>query len=157
MRASPVAQQVKNLPAMQKMQETWIQSLGQEDSLDKEMASHSRILACRMPWRATVHEVTKSWTRLKWLSTHAPKSSTRKFYFPQSKMRKHKNEVKQSKKPWKIIKSFSPTCITFLKTESTIWKQQTTFIPRTSLIMSQLNFYWLDQRIKALLFLSHKF
>ena len=65
MRASPVAQQVKNPPAMQKMQETWIQSLGQEDSLDKEMASHSRILACRMPWRATVHEVTKSWTRLK--------------------------------------------------------------------------------------------
>ena len=37
-----VAQMVKNLPAMQK---TWVQSLGQEDSLEKEMATHSSILA----------------------------------------------------------------------------------------------------------------
>ena len=37
----------KNLPAMQ---ETWVQSLGQEDFLEKEMATHSIILAWRIPW-----------------------------------------------------------------------------------------------------------
>ena len=37
---------VKNLPAMQ---ETWVQSLGQEDPLEKEMATHSGILAWRIP------------------------------------------------------------------------------------------------------------
>ena len=40
--ASLVAQLVKNLPAMQ---ETWVQSLGREDLLEKEMATHSSILA----------------------------------------------------------------------------------------------------------------
>ena len=40
--ASLVAQLVKNLPAMQ---ETWVQSLGREDPLEKEMATHSSILA----------------------------------------------------------------------------------------------------------------
>ena len=45
--ASLVAQKVKNLPAMQ---ETWVQSLGWEDSLEKEMATHSGILAWRIPW-----------------------------------------------------------------------------------------------------------
>ena len=44
--ASPVAQMVKNLPAMQ---ETWVQSLGQEDPLEKGMATHSNILAWRIP------------------------------------------------------------------------------------------------------------
>ena len=42
-----VAQSVKNLPAMQ---ETWVQSPGREDPLEKEMATHSSILAWRMPW-----------------------------------------------------------------------------------------------------------
>ena len=42
-----VAQTVKNLPAMQ---ETQVQSLGQEDPLEKEMAIHSSILAWRIPW-----------------------------------------------------------------------------------------------------------
>ena len=42
-----VAQSVKNLPAMQ---ETWVQSLGQEDLLEKEMATHSSILAWKIPW-----------------------------------------------------------------------------------------------------------
>ena len=46
-RASLVAQTVKNLPAMQ---ETWVPSLGWEDPLDKEMATHSSILAWRIPW-----------------------------------------------------------------------------------------------------------
>ena len=43
--ASLVAQMVKNLPAMQ---DTWVQSLGWEDPLEKEMATHSSILAWRI-------------------------------------------------------------------------------------------------------------
>ena len=38
---------VKNLPAIQ---ETWVRSLGREDPLEKEMATHSSILAWRIPW-----------------------------------------------------------------------------------------------------------
>ena len=41
---------VKNLPAVQETQETWVQSLGWEDPLEKEMATHSSILAWRIPW-----------------------------------------------------------------------------------------------------------
>ena len=44
---SLMAQMVKNLPAMQ---ETWVRSLGQEDSLEKEMATHSSILVWKIPW-----------------------------------------------------------------------------------------------------------
>ena len=46
-KASLVAQMVKNLAVMQ---ETWIQSLGQEVTLEKRMATHSSILAWRIPW-----------------------------------------------------------------------------------------------------------
>ena len=46
------------------MQETQVQPLGQEDPLEKEMATHSSVLAWEIPWQATVHEVTKSWTQL---------------------------------------------------------------------------------------------
>ena len=42
-----MAQIVKNLPAMQ---ETWIQSLGQKDTLEKGMATHSSILPWKIPW-----------------------------------------------------------------------------------------------------------
>ena len=42
-----MSQIVKNAPAMQ---ETWVQSLDQEDPLEKEMATHSSILAWRIPW-----------------------------------------------------------------------------------------------------------
>ena len=45
--ASLVAQRIKCLPAML---ETWIQSLGWEDPLEKEMATHSSILAWKIPW-----------------------------------------------------------------------------------------------------------
>ena len=61
--ASLVAQtKVKNLPAVQ---ETWVQSLGLEDPLEKRMAAHSSVLAWRTPgvrgaWQATVPGVTKS-------------------------------------------------------------------------------------------------
>ena len=49
------------------MQETWVGSLGWEDPLEKDMATHSSILACRIPmdrgaWQATVYGVTKSQT-----------------------------------------------------------------------------------------------
>ena len=47
LRAFLVSQMVKNLLAMQ---ETWVWSLGWEDPLEKGMASHSSILACRIPW-----------------------------------------------------------------------------------------------------------
>ena len=53
-----VAQMVKNLPAMQ---ETWVWSLGQEDALEKGMATYSSILARSIPWtEAAVHGVAKS-------------------------------------------------------------------------------------------------
>ena len=45
--ASLVAQRLKHLPAMW---ETWVRSLGREDPLEKEMATHSSILAWRIPW-----------------------------------------------------------------------------------------------------------
>ena len=64
---SGLAQQVKNLPAMLEIQEMWVQSLGREDPLKKEMATHPSILVWVIPmdrgaWEATVHGVTKSLT-----------------------------------------------------------------------------------------------
>ena len=63
-RASLVAQMVTNPPVMQ---ETWVQSLGWEDPLEEGRATHSSILAWRIPkdrgaWWATVHGVTQSQT-----------------------------------------------------------------------------------------------
>ena len=62
--ASLLCQMVKNLPATL---ETWVQSLGWEDPLEEGMATHSSILAQRIPmdrgaWQATVHGVLKSRT-----------------------------------------------------------------------------------------------
>ena len=54
-RASLVAQTVKNLPAMQ---EIWVQSLGWEDPVGKEMATHSSIFTQEIPW--TVELVASS-------------------------------------------------------------------------------------------------
>ena len=48
MGASLVAQMVKNLSAIR---ESWVRSLGQEDSLEKGMVTHSSILAWRTPWK----------------------------------------------------------------------------------------------------------
>ena len=63
---------IKNLLAMQETQEIWVQLLGQEDSLEKEMATHSTLLAWENPmdtgaWWATAHRVARrlqSWTLL---------------------------------------------------------------------------------------------
>ena len=62
-----VAQMLKNLPAML---ETWVQSLGQEDPMEEVMATHSSILAWRIPMdrgaqQATVHWIAKSRAQLK--------------------------------------------------------------------------------------------
>ena len=62
--ASLVAQTIKNA-----MRETWVQFLGWEDPQEEGMATHSDILAWRIPmkrgtWQATVHGVAKSQTRL---------------------------------------------------------------------------------------------
>ena len=75
--ASLMAQMVKSLPAMQ---ETRVRSLGWEDPLEKEIATHSSILAWRIPvdrgaWRATVHGVKKkldTTERLTHTATHQP-------------------------------------------------------------------------------------
>ena len=60
-------QTVKNPPAMQ---ENWVQPLGWEDSLEEGLVTLSSILAYRIPkdrgaWRATVHGIAKSQTRLR--------------------------------------------------------------------------------------------
>ena len=61
---------VKNQPVKQEMQKMLVQSLGQKDPLEKEMATHSSILAWEIPWSEepgglrTVHGITKSWTKL---------------------------------------------------------------------------------------------
>ena len=58
-----MAQTVKNLPAML---EAWVQSLGWEDPLEEEMATHSSILAWRIPWTEEPGGLqstgSKSWT-----------------------------------------------------------------------------------------------
>ena len=59
-----MAQMIKKLPAMW---ETWVQSLGWEDSLEEGMATHSTILAWRIPmdrgaWQAIAHGIAKSQT-----------------------------------------------------------------------------------------------
>ena len=48
--SAPMAQAVKNLPAMQETQETWVSSLGQEDPLEEGMATYSSILPGKIPW-----------------------------------------------------------------------------------------------------------
>ena len=77
-RASPIAQQVKNPPTMQETQKAWVQSLGWEDPLEKEMATHSSILAWEIPWTEETGGLQsmgsqKSWT---WLSDSSRKNYT---------------------------------------------------------------------------------
>ena len=56
---------VKNLPAMK---ETWVQSLGQEDPLEKRMATHSSILAWRIPWTDDPRGLQSMWLQSQTLS-----------------------------------------------------------------------------------------
>ena len=53
-----MAQRLKRLTAMQ---ETWVRSLGQDDPLEKEMATHSSILAWKTPWREEPGGLYSSW------------------------------------------------------------------------------------------------
>ena len=61
---------VKNLPAMQETQEAWVESLGWEDPLEEEMATHSSILAGKISWTEElgqlqyIHRMAKSQTPL---------------------------------------------------------------------------------------------
>ena len=76
---------IKNSPANAGDVEIQVRFLGQEDPLEESMATHSSILAWRIPvdrgaWRATVHRVSKSRTQLKQLSTHAMDGITIKYY-----------------------------------------------------------------------------
>ena len=82
---------VKNLPAVW---ETWVRSLGGEDPLEECMATHSSILAWRIPmdrgaWRATVHGVAKSRTRLSDSAQHnSVRNSQNSFLLKTSKLGK---------------------------------------------------------------------
>ena len=57
----PSGSVVKNPPAMQEMQEMWVRSLGREDPLEEEMATHSSILAWEIPGTEEPGGVAKSW------------------------------------------------------------------------------------------------
>ena len=75
----PAGSAVKNPPIIQELQETWVRSLGREDPLDAGTATHSSILAWRIPWteepkQATVHRVAKNPTRLKLLIMAWPRT-----------------------------------------------------------------------------------
>ena len=73
----PSGSEVKNLPVMQDLQETQVQSLGQEDPLEEGMETHSSTLAWRIACTEQpgglyiVHKVAKNQTQLNRLSTHA--------------------------------------------------------------------------------------
>ena len=82
--ASLMAQWVKDLLAMQETQETQVRSLGQEDPLEEEMATHFSILAWRIPWTeepgwAAVQRVAKGQTQL---STHTFIYHRIAYFFP---------------------------------------------------------------------------
>ena len=71
-----MAQWYKSLPAMQELQETWVQSLSQEDTLEEGMTTHSNILAWRIPWTEKSGGLQsiglqKSHKRLNQLSMHS--------------------------------------------------------------------------------------
>ena len=84
------------------MRETWVQSLGREDPLEKEMATHSSTLAWKIPWmeELTVHGVPKSlW---------GPKESdtTEQFYFLSFSWR-NGNKTKINKRDLIKLKAFA--------------------------------------------------
>ena len=94
--ASLVAQRVKNLPAIR---ETWVQSLGWEDPLEKGAATYSSNLAWRIPW--TVHGVAKSRTQLS------------DFHFHLSLKSKLSGKSEQLEATQKISKKLKPRSVSF--------------------------------------------
>ena len=75
---------LQSLPAVQKMQETWVWSLGREDPLEEGMATHSRILAWEIPWTEKLgrlqsmglQRVRHDWSD--WACTHSQRTQLRK-------------------------------------------------------------------------------
>ena len=83
------------------MQETWIQSLGWEDPLEKEMATHTSTLTWKIPWmEAIIHGVSKSRTQMKQLS-----SSSR----DQCKEIEENNRIGKTRDPFKKIRDTKGT------------------------------------------------
>ena len=82
----PDGSAVKNLPAMQ---ETWVRPLGRENSLEEEMATHSSILAWRIPWTEEPGGLQSVWSRVlggrghkaTWLRMHAHLKGYLIFFF----------------------------------------------------------------------------
>ena len=64
---------------MQEMEKMWVQSLGQKDPLEKKMAIHSSILACKIPWTESLVGYSpwgcKESDMTDWLSTHTQNNS----------------------------------------------------------------------------------
>ena len=85
-----VAQMVKNLPAMW---ETWLRSLGWEDPLEKEMATHSSILAWEIPW-------TEEPGGLQFMGS---KKSQRQL--------RDQTTIKEQRRPWSKVNLSSPSLI----------------------------------------------
>ena len=96
----PGGSEVKNLPAMQ---ETWVQSLDQEDPMEEVMATHYNILAWRIPWTEELGRlqsmVARSWICLKLLSMHAL-YYTASYCFNQSDILKLKWYLMEIKHCW---------------------------------------------------------
>ena len=103
--ASLTAQTVKNLPAMQ---ETWLLSLGWEDPLEKEIATHSSILAWRIPWRgawwAKIHGVAQCVGHNWATNTTFHIRSQRKRCFGDRKKPQRRIRVWEGKKGWEAEK-----------------------------------------------------
>ena len=69
----PGGSAMKNRPAMQKTQGTLVQSLGREDPVEEEMATHSSILACKIPWTEKLdglQSMGSQWAGHNWVHTH---------------------------------------------------------------------------------------
>ena len=79
---------------MQEMQETEVQFLGQEDPLEKDKATHSSILAWRIPWtEVRVHGVTKSQIQLNQLSTNQQDLTALSLYATKNKTSNYTKQI----------------------------------------------------------------
>ena len=106
--ASLVAQTAKNLPAMK---ETWVQSLGWEDPLEKEMASSFSILAWRIPWIGEPSKLQSMQSQR--VEHNIIKQSTLKsdwLYSLQPKMEKLYTISKNKTRSWLWLRSWTPYC-----------------------------------------------
>ena len=114
-----VAQMVKHLSTMR---ETWVRSLGQEDPLEEGMATHSSILAWRIPWtkKPIVHRATKNQTWMKQLSMHTFK------ILPQCVLTvKIIHEIVcilSNMKSWELVSVWTSLVVQTVKRLSTMWE-----------------------------------